>query len=87
MDEAAEEYARTNPDRERVAPLFELAKVDYGRIDFSIHQGRIQVWEINDNPEFVTYPFTSQSRYEMWARELSRLGDGKGRQEPISITV
>jgi hypothetical protein len=43
-------YVRDNPHRERLAEIFELAQVDYGRIDYALLDGRIQVWEINTNP-------------------------------------
>jgi hypothetical protein len=29
---------------------FELARIEFGRIDYSMKDGRIQVWEINTNP-------------------------------------
>lgn len=43
-------YVRDNPHREQLAEIFELAQVDYGRIDYALLDGRIQVWEINTNP-------------------------------------
>jgi len=36
-----------------VLAIFKLAGVDYGRIDYSLLHGRIQVWEINTNPTVV----------------------------------
>jgi hypothetical protein len=30
--------------------IFELAHVEYGRIDYAIKDGRVQTWEINLNP-------------------------------------
>lgn len=44
------EYVRTNPHREQLREIFSLANVDYGRVDYSVVDGRIQVWEINTNP-------------------------------------
>ena len=41
----------------QVARVFELAEVEYGRIDYSIaRDGRIQVWEINLNPNLGSPP-------------------------------
>lgn len=37
-----------------IRPIFELAGIDYGRIDYAIRKGRPQVWEINTN--FVILP-------------------------------
>jgi hypothetical protein len=51
-DHLAEEqaYIRTNPHREELMRIFELARIDYGRIDYGLRGGRLQVWEINTNP-------------------------------------
>jgi hypothetical protein len=37
-------------DAERVFEFFELAQIQYGRIDYAVAKGRSQVWEINTNP-------------------------------------
>lgn len=47
------EYVDTNPHVDLLRPVFELAEVEYGRIDYSFHDGRLQVWEINTNPTIV----------------------------------
>ena len=44
------EYVETNPHAEQLREIFALARIDYGRIDYSMVGGRIQVWEINTNP-------------------------------------
>ncbi|MGE0723679.1 MAG: hypothetical protein AB7O45_04860 [Alphaproteobacteria bacterium] len=46
-------YFRDNPHREAVENVFRLAGMEYGRIDFGLTEGRIQVWEINGNPSFT----------------------------------
>jgi hypothetical protein len=43
-------YVAENPHAEELLRIFELAQVDYGRIDYGLRNGRIQVWEINTNP-------------------------------------
>jgi hypothetical protein len=43
-------YLRENPHKEKIYEIFELAGVNYGRIDYSILNGTIQTWEINTNP-------------------------------------
>lgn len=43
-------YVMENPYTEQTAELFEFANIDFGQIDFSIKNGRIQPWEINLNP-------------------------------------
>ena len=52
VQQLAEEvdYVRTNPHAEQLAELFRFARIEFGRIDYSLLEGRIQVWEINTNP-------------------------------------
>ena len=52
---AAEEmrYFDENPHESQLREIFALARIDYGRIDYSFRRGRIQVWEINTNPYWV----------------------------------
>ncbi len=44
------EYVETNPHQEELMEIFALARIDYGRVDYSVANGKIQVWEINTNP-------------------------------------
>ncbi|WP_159783478.1 hypothetical protein [Sodalinema gerasimenkoae] len=43
-------YVETNPHEEQLREIFELADIQYGRIDYSLLDGVLQVWEINTNP-------------------------------------
>jgi hypothetical protein len=43
-------YVMENPHTEQIKELFAFANIDFGQIDFSIKDGRIQPWEINVNP-------------------------------------
>ena len=47
-------FLEANPHLSQVRRAFELAKIDYGRIDYGILKGKIQVWEINSNPTCMT---------------------------------
>jgi hypothetical protein len=47
------EYLTTNPHAEQIAAIFSLAHIDYGRIDYAIVGGRVQVYEINTNPTII----------------------------------
>jgi hypothetical protein len=47
-EEAA--YVRDNPHREALMQAFEIAGLDYGRADYGLVGGRVQLWEINSNP-------------------------------------
>lgn len=44
------EYVSQNPHEQQLLKIFELAQVEYGRIDYAIKDGRVQTWEINLNP-------------------------------------
>lgn len=49
LEEEEAEYLATNPHRDALREVFELAGIDYGRVDYGLQHGRIQVWEINTN--------------------------------------
>jgi hypothetical protein len=44
------DYLLNNPHRDELMRIFRSASIEYGRIDYSLLNGRIQVWEINTNP-------------------------------------
>jgi hypothetical protein len=56
--EVAEEeaYLRDNPHEAQLAAIFERANIDYGRIDYSLLDGRVVTWEINTNPVITVEP-------------------------------
>ncbi len=41
---------QSNPYAEHLKKVFDVAGIEYGRADFGLYQGRIQVYEINTNP-------------------------------------
>lgn len=43
-------YIQTNPDADKIRKIFKLARIQYGRIDYSFSGDMMQVWEINTNP-------------------------------------
>jgi hypothetical protein len=42
------------PHRKEILEVFHLAEIEHGRIDYSLHEGQMQVWEINTNPNYYT---------------------------------
>ena len=50
MVEEELEFVSQNPHQEQLRKIFDLANVEYGRIDYAIKDGRVQTWEINLNP-------------------------------------
>jgi hypothetical protein len=49
------EFVRTNPHRDELLAIFDLARIQLGRIDYALRDGRIQTWEINTNPILGTF--------------------------------
>ena len=50
FDAEHDTYLKTNPHDSEIARIFDLGGFDYGRIDYSLLDGKLQVWEINSNP-------------------------------------
>ena len=55
-------YVIENPHAERLLNIFDLAEIDFGRIDYCISNGRIEVFEINTNPQFPRAVITDDER-------------------------
>ncbi len=51
-----QQFIQTDPHEQEIRRIFELANVDYGRIDYAIKDGKVQVWEINTNPTITVPP-------------------------------
>lgn len=66
-----EEISHLHTDRhlDQLRAIFEIANIDYGRVDFSVVDGKIQVWEINTNPAIVSVRYSRQHK----RREVKRL--------------
>ncbi len=79
--EAREEnhrYYCDNPHAEALLPVFELAGVEYGRMDYSMCGGKLQVWEINDNPHLaapVLAHYNAENGVSRYLEGLERMAD------------
>lgn len=51
--EAEIAFMTDNPHEQELREIFKLAGIDYGRIDYSLLNGKVQVWEINTNPMII----------------------------------
>ena len=51
-----EQYLQSDPHGEQLKRIFDLANVTYGRIDYALLNGQVQVWEINTNPMISVAP-------------------------------
>lgn len=47
------DYVKENPHAAQLLEVCRMAHIGWGRIDYSLLDGRIQVWEINTNPLFL----------------------------------
>ncbi|HEY9778379.1 MAG TPA: hypothetical protein V6C81_31745 [Planktothrix sp.] len=54
-EERAYVFAEQNPHEAELRQVFQLANIQYGRVDYGIIDGKIQIWEINSNP-MITGP-------------------------------
>jgi hypothetical protein len=43
-------FVQSNPHEDALRNIFGIARIEYGRMDYAVLNGRIQVWEINSNP-------------------------------------
>jgi len=48
-------FIHSNSHAEQLAKIFDAARIHYGRIDYGLRDGRIQVWEINTNPRLASF--------------------------------
>lgn len=46
-------YLDANPHEAELREIFDLAGINYCRIDYGMKDGHIQVWEINTNPTIL----------------------------------
>jgi len=46
-------YIQSNSHEEAIRKVFELARIDHGRLDYGMLDGKMQVWEINDFPRMI----------------------------------
>lgn len=55
----AEAYRVANPHKARLLDIFRSASIEYGRMDYAIVDGRVQVFEINTNPTVLGHPYVN----------------------------
>jgi len=90
--EALEEnaaYIEQDAHADLLMPFFEQAAIEHGRVDYSFAGDRIQIWEINDNPQFVSPNTTPRSKafnFPLYLSALDALGEDLdlGRSVPLA---
>ncbi len=66
-----ERFLNDNPHEAQLREVFALAGVEYGRVDYGVVDGRVQVFEINTNPYIAPSPLGGARRahlYEHFSR-------------------
>ncbi len=48
-------YVQGNPHARELRTIFDVAGLQWGRIDYGVHDGALQVWEINTNPQILSF--------------------------------
>ena len=71
---------RTLRHAEVVQRAFGIARIDYGRADFGLVAGKVQIYEINTNPQVEMgrehpSPIRRESQALSWRRYLQALRD------------
>jgi hypothetical protein len=77
MYEDEADIVHTNRYAAQLRPAFELADIEYGRADFGLARGRLQIYEINTNPDVRTigqHPFQIRMDAEKRFFEMMREG-------------
>jgi hypothetical protein len=69
-------YVSESPHRLAVLDIFQRAGIDYGRIDYTLANGRIQVFEINTNPiVLLGIPKLAPRRWHSQATSAQKMND------------
>jgi hypothetical protein len=65
-------FIEENPHEREVREILQRARIDYGRIDYGVVGGRIEVYEINTNPPLVSAgPWPRTEKKERFAAALT----------------
>lgn len=68
-------YVLGNPHDAWIRRIFSLAGIEYGRIDYGVGDGTLQVWEINTNPTLALTPSPSEGTED--AEVVAMLEEGR----------
>lgn len=94
LAEEQRRYVEANPHEAELRRICRDANVDYGRIDYGLLDGRVQVWEINTNPYILQQPSTYKERnietHRLFARRIeeafeSLAGDQEARMLDMDL--
>lgn len=80
-------YVTENPHADALREVFAISNTDYGRIDYTIHDGGIRVFEINTNPQVLNPgrsrdPARNRVKQLFANRFISALGEMESIEHP-----
>jgi hypothetical protein len=65
-------FIEENPHAREIREIFGLARINYGRIDYGIVNGKVQVYEINTNPTIISAgPWPRSEKKQRFAAALT----------------
>lgn len=65
-------FVQENPHQEKLLEIFNVAGIDFGRIDYGLKNGTIQTWEINTLPTFGGFPGATKKNPKRKKRDESK---------------
>jgi hypothetical protein len=65
-------FSVDNPHKDWLMNVFKKANIEYGRIDYGVYKGKLQVWEINTYPEMGRRPMKKRTQEQLNLREKLR---------------
>lgn len=80
------DYVATNPHLDQLERIYDIANIQYGRIDYCVVDGKVQTFEINTNPSIIHRDNATSTSEAIYARPheealLRLLPGGAGPEE------
>jgi hypothetical protein len=67
-------FMQANPHAKALREIFRIANISYGRIDYSLLNGKLQIWEINTNPLPASFTEVIPQRRAAHLRFVEQIG-------------
>ncbi len=84
-------YQQENPHAEELMKVYEAAGLQYGRVDYGVKDGEVQVWEINTNPWTVTAGYLEREArrpyYERFRDQIVEVFNTLPCPEPGTVSI
>jgi hypothetical protein len=71
-----QEFIRSRNLMPQIQRAFNIANVDFGRIDFTVEDGCVRVFEINTTPDLGTTRLPDHPRYEILRQNKAEIAKG-----------